>query len=149
MAEQIINTVYELGEHPDIFANEVIKRLTVRAFSPRKRAGSQPAPGNEDSAPAADVDTSGDVTMNVDGEPATQAQTQDATQSTTASGGDTDDLGETFELSQLIFVVGHVAIKHIAFLELIEREWKRQKDEKQAGKLSLRVLKKIWTYCRA
>ena len=44
------------------------------------------------------------------------------------------DVGDAFELSQLLFIVGHVAIKHIVFLELVEREWKRQKDEKQAGK---------------
>jgi hypothetical protein len=37
--------------------------------------------------------------------------------------------------SQLLFVVGHVAIKHIVLLELVEREWKRQKDEKTAGTL--------------
>ena len=43
------------------------------------------------------------------------------------------DVGDVFELSQLMFVVGHVAIKHIVFLELVEREWKRQKDEKTAG----------------
>jgi condensin complex subunit 1 len=43
------------------------------------------------------------------------------------------DIGDAFELSQLLFVVGHVAIKHIVFLELVEREWKRQKDEKTAG----------------
>lgn len=43
------------------------------------------------------------------------------------------DVGDAFELSQLLFIVGHVAIKHIVFLELIEREWKRQKDEKAAG----------------
>jgi condensin complex subunit 1 len=45
------------------------------------------------------------------------------------------DVGDAFELSQLLFVVGHIAIKYIVFLELVEREreWKRQKDEKTAG----------------
>jgi len=38
-----------------------------------------------------------------------------------------DDTGDAFELSQLLFVVGHVAIKHIVYLELVEREWKRQR----------------------
>ena len=41
--------------------------------------------------------------------------------------------GDAFELSQLLFVVGHVAIKQIVYLELVEREWKRQKDEKEKG----------------
>jgi hypothetical protein len=44
-----------------------------------------------------------------------------------------DDTGDAFELSQLLFVVGHVAIKHIVYLELVEREWKRQKQEKELG----------------
>jgi hypothetical protein len=29
--------------------------------------------------------------------------------------------------------VGHVAVKHIVYLELVEREWKRQKQEKELG----------------
>ena len=41
-----------------------------------------------------------------------------------------DDTGDTFELSQLLFVVGHVVVKHIVYLELVEREWKRQKQER-------------------
>ena len=34
-----------------------------------------------------------------------------------------DDTGDAFELSQLLFVVGHVAIKHIVYLELVEHGW--------------------------
>ncbi|KAG5347628.1 hypothetical protein C0989_011695 [Termitomyces sp. Mn162] len=49
----------------------------------------------------------------------------------TQGDGPGSDMGDAFELSQLLFVVGHVAIKQIVFLELVEREWKRQKDEKQ------------------
>ena len=37
------------------------------------------------------------------------------------------------ELSQLVFVVGHVAIKHLVYLELIERELKRRKDVDAKG----------------
>lgn len=135
MAEQAINAVYALAEHPDAFCNEVIKKLTVRAFnSPRK----DPGP-NEPRAPEATQEGSqeptqaltqdehaGDVTMD-----AGDVTMQDATQATQQEGE--RELGEAFELAQLLFVVGHVAIKHIVFLELVEREWKRQKDEKQAG----------------
>ncbi|KAI0758493.1 non-SMC mitotic condensation complex subunit 1-domain-containing protein [Trametes elegans] len=46
------------------------------------------------------------------------------------------DVGGTFELTQLLFIVDHVAIKQIVFLELVEREWKRQKHEQEmAAKL--------------
>ncbi|KAG9085131.1 Condensin complex subunit [Ceratobasidium sp. UAMH 11750] len=40
-----------------------------------------------------------------------------------------NDIGNAFHLSQLVFIVGHVALKHIVHLELVEREWKRRKDE--------------------
>ncbi|KAH9957639.1 hypothetical protein BGW80DRAFT_1465730 [Lactifluus volemus] len=42
-----------------------------------------------------------------------------------------DDTGDAFELSQLLFVVGHVTVKHIVYLELVEREWKCQKQENE------------------
>jgi condensin complex subunit 1 len=35
-------------------------------------------------------------------------------------------------LSQLIFIVGHVAIKQIVHLEVIEAEWKRRKAESES-----------------
>jgi condensin complex subunit 1 len=42
-------------------------------------------------------------------------------------------LGSPFKLAKLIFVIGHVAIKHIVYLELVEREFKRRKDEAAKG----------------
>ncbi|KIL59473.1 hypothetical protein M378DRAFT_1006629 [Amanita muscaria Koide BX008] len=39
---------------------------------------------------------------------------------------------DAFKMSQPLFVVGHVAIKQIVYLELVERELKCQKDERQA-----------------
>ena len=131
LAEQVINTVYALGEHPDKFCDELIKKLTIRAFSrPPKAAGDpvtkDPDVINEDHPADTTIDA-GEVSM-LD---ATQTQTTQATQAT--QDNNEKDIGDAFELSQLLFVVGHVAIKQIVFLELIEREWKRQKDEKQAG----------------
>ena len=131
MAEQAINTIYALGERPDKLCNDLIKKLTVRAFTPKaqvqaqaaeaKPAGSEPEAMDED--PSEDTqETDGDVSM------------QEGTQEP-AGKDDEKDVGDAFELSQLLFVVGHVAIKHIVFLELVEREWKRQKDEKQAGEI--------------
>ena len=38
------------------------------------------------------------------------------------------DMGDVFALSQLLFIVGHVALKHVVYLEPLEPEWKRQKD---------------------
>jgi len=133
MAEQAINTIYALGEHPDTLCNNVIKNLTRRAFMPRPKAAT-PVPEQKDpdamdeEQPANDkmdedkTTDGGDVTMTQDG------SVQDEQEK---------DVGDAFELSQLLFIVGHVAIKHIVFLELVEREWKRQKDEKTAGQYFL------------
>jgi len=123
MAEQAINTIYALGEHPDALCNTIIKNLTRRAFVPRPKAAAATDPdAMDEDQPVGDksVDKTedGDVTMTQDG------SMQDEKEK---------DVGDAFELSQLLFVVGHVAIKHIVFLELVEREWKRQKDEKTAG----------------
>jgi condensin complex subunit 1 len=66
--------------------------------------------------------------------PSTQALISTLPGSTGNPAKKSDDTGDAFELSQLLFVVGHVAIKHIVYLELVEREWKRQKQEKEIGK---------------
>ncbi|KAK7032919.1 condensin complex subunit 1 [Favolaschia claudopus] len=129
LAEQAINTAYALGEHPDVLCNTLIKKLTVRAFSPRAPpAVEEPSQPVEEQIPPADRDPDamdedqphpGDASMDSTAAPAKE----------TKSG----DVGDAFELSQLLFVVGHVAIKHIVYLELVEREWKRQKDEKDGA----------------
>lgn len=115
MAEQAITTVYALGEHPDVLCNDIVTSLARRAFC--KDTSTSNIRQNEDVMDAgAYVRTSG-------------------LETTTASGW-TETLtvqGDVFQLSQLLFVVGLVAIKQIAFLEVVEREWKRQKDEKQKG----------------
>jgi condensin complex subunit 1 len=132
MAEQAINTIYALGEHPDELCNDLIKNLTRRAFTrrPQPQATEEPAEKekdpdamDEDSDPSASAGPASHAPAS-QGIPATQEENQ-----TTGE----KDVGDVFHLSQLLFVVGHVAIKHIVFLELVEREWKRQKDEKELG----------------
>ncbi|KAK0494600.1 non-SMC mitotic condensation complex subunit 1-domain-containing protein [Armillaria luteobubalina] len=113
LAEQVINTVYTLGEQPDVFCNDLIKMLTQRAFTPGSQTGSD-TEDKENDPDAMDEDHPGDIS---------QAGSQEPKAT---------DLGDAFHLSQLLFVVGHVAIKHIVYLELVEREAKRQKDEAHA-----------------
>ncbi|KWU41778.1 hypothetical protein RHOSPDRAFT_22371, partial [Rhodotorula sp. JG-1b] len=43
-------------------------------------------------------------------------------------------LGDAFDLSQLIFVAGHCAIKQLVHLELVERDLKRRKAEDEKAK---------------
>jgi condensin complex subunit 1 len=122
MAEQAINTIYALAEKPDQLCDAVIRDLTKRAFGKK-----DPAATNPPNPSADDPDRMDEDGATPQPEP---ASTQGGTQSNTTGG----DQGDTFELSQLLFVVGHVAIKHIAHLELVERELKRQKGVLEAGK---------------
>ena len=132
LAEQVINTVYALGEHPDLFGNDLIKKLSARAFTRRQK--SVPEAQDKEASQEKDPDA-----MHED-EPEEPSHTENGNGSTQKSSSPDDkDLGDAFELSQLLFVVGHVAIKHIVYLELVERELKRQKDERRAGKYSLTI----------
>lgn len=135
MAEQVVNAIYALAEHPDVLCNEVIKKLTDRAFNRPKNAAE--GQGGKEDEKGADPDASmgenqpGDTTIteddfNMDGTQPLATQVEEEV-------NQSKDLGDAFELAQLLFVVGHVAIKHIVFLELVEREWKRQKDENKSG----------------
>jgi condensin complex subunit 1 len=123
LAEQAINTAYALGDHPDVLCNNLIKKLTARVFAARPKPPSQPA---EEQEPPVERDPEA---MDED-QPGSEDSAAASEQAKEAKSG---DVGDAFELSQLLFVVGHVAIKHIVYLELVEREWKRQKDEKEGG----------------
>ncbi|KAF6764466.1 condensin [Ephemerocybe angulata] len=142
LTEQAINTVYALGEHPDEFCNELIKKLAQRTFGTRRSA--VPVDGEEagEGAEGEGVEGTqkekekGDDAMDEDEEGATQDPMATQASGISAAPGRktaSDDVADSFELSQLLFVVGHVAIKQTVFLELVEREWKRQKEEKQAA----------------
>ncbi|CAE6344453.1 unnamed protein product [Rhizoctonia solani] len=123
MAEQAINTIYQLGEQPDILCSEMIKTLTRRVFaSPAKPT--PPSANNDEDAEMADGDGEEDTTVQAP-EPTQDPTLPEPSQQPAKSG----DTGNAFHLSQLVFVVGHVALKHIVHLELVEREWKRRKDE--------------------
>ncbi|KAJ9105989.1 hypothetical protein QFC19_003324 [Naganishia cerealis] len=102
MAEQAINTIYLLGEQPDVLCTSIIQELHKQAFQKGGSADAQ--------QPVSEVG-SNDVSSR---------------SLTTPSPGSSPG---PFKLAKLIFVVGHVAIKHIVYLELVEREFKRRKDE--------------------
>lgn len=113
LAEQAINTIYALGQQPDALCNEIIKKMTVRVFTPK----------------TADVPPKDPDAMDEDG-------AENPSQPSDNAGAASQDKGDSFELAQLLFVVGHVAIKQIAYLEVVEREMKRQRDEQKAGSCS-------------
>lgn len=131
MAEQAINTIYLLGEQPDALCSQLVKNLTGKVFSAT-------APALDDaSATMAGADGEDQETLHP---PATPAKTVDMSAPTpfklTRSDSQEslkDDYMGSFPLAQLVFVIGHVAIKHIVYLELVEREFKRRKDENAKG----------------
>ncbi|KAF9066748.1 non-SMC mitotic condensation complex subunit 1-domain-containing protein [Rhodocollybia butyracea] len=112
LAEQAINTIYALGQQPDALCTDIIKTMTVRAFTPRQTA--EAAPQDPD---AMDEDPPEDPPEPISSQ----------------SGAGGQDKGDAFELAQVLFVVGHVAIKQIAYLEVVERELKRQKDAQKTA----------------
>ncbi|KAI0030503.1 non-SMC mitotic condensation complex subunit 1-domain-containing protein [Vararia minispora EC-137] len=143
-SEQAINTVYALGDHPEELANTLIKNLTRRAFtsvaqvprpSPAPPSSSAARPTSATPAPAADADPMDEDTPAIEPTQDSEETPVPSSSATPASESQApiDEAGDAFQLAQLLFVVGHVAIKHIVHLELIERECKRQKQETELG----------------
>ncbi|KAK3346397.1 condensin-like protein [Lasiosphaeria hispida] len=123
LAEQSINAIYTLSRHPDVLCSEVIRRRTRAVFSPQasrpsSRDETQPAPSPADGE---------------DGENAENATVLPPSQQTPAppSPLKKQKNDNAIALSQLLFIVGHVAIKQIVHLELCELDFKRRKQEKE------------------
>lgn len=126
MAEQALNTIYLLGQQPDALCASIIKDLTARVFYAPK--------------PASQVDDASSTSSQMDVEEADETITGqvEATQATidhsqSSQEAKPDEVG-AFDLAKLVFTVGHVALKHIVYLELVEREFKRRKEEKAKEK---------------
>ncbi|KAI9242455.1 MAG: armadillo-type protein [Podila humilis] len=104
VAEQALNTIYLLGEHPDILCGDIIKARCKTIFNLQE---DEPSPSVEPSS-TPDVNmVSEDLTVHLNAENAFVI--------------------DSWQLSQLLFIVGHVAMKHIVHMEVIEEEFKRRK----------------------
>lgn len=143
MAEQAINTIYLLGEQPDSLCSDILRNLTEKVFDPsaehegrsesRDRAAT-PTPGDRDRDRE---DTDMEVpptpavfdTPMIPPTPMWNIPATPAVEETPSLSSVKEDKTPSFPLAQLVFTVGHVAIKHIVYLELVEREFKRRKDE--------------------
>ncbi|KAI4914592.1 hypothetical protein J4E90_004623 [Alternaria incomplexa] len=113
VAEQAISAIYVLSKHPDVLCSEIIRKVTKRVFAGQAKAESRPTSSSSAAEPM-EVDQ-GDEEM--PDAPAVEEPQQKKQNSALA-------------LSQLLFVVGHIAIKQIVHLELCELEFKRRKAEK-------------------
>ena len=111
MAEQAINTIYLLGEQPDALCDDIIKGLARAVFS-----GDRSVPAVQ--GPRVDSAVGGST-------PSSPTRDRSAASEEPPSSG---DVAQAFHLSRLVFLVGHVAFKHIVYLELVEREIKRRKE---------------------
>ncbi|KAI0206591.1 armadillo-type protein [Astrocystis sublimbata] len=134
VAEQAINAIYALAKHPDILCTDIIRRRTKVVFaaqqqhqkSPSSRPGSRPGSRDDPTMTAAGTHgmTQDLKTMALD------APTQTIDQPTPEPPAEPKEKA-AIALSQLLFVVGHVAIKQIVHLELCELDFKRRKQEKE------------------
>lgn len=143
MAEQALNAIYLLGEQPDVLAGTLIKDFTVRTFDaagPDQVAegiegltlGEREAAIGDATPPGDDPDDS----MTEEAKPVGHGEGQGLKRSSSIRSFAGSDLVSSFELGQLIFVVGHVAIKQIVYLEIVERELKRRKEQQAAASTS-------------
>ncbi|KAJ1981931.1 condensin complex non-SMC subunit Cnd1 [Dimargaris xerosporica] len=108
LAEQVVNTLYALSEQPDTICTEIIRRKTHEVMGTPTQ--SDQAPPSDASGPEAEEPAMG-------GSQASQELGQ--------------WVGSAYSLCQLLFLVGHVAIKQILLLEVIEAELKRRKGSSQ------------------
>lgn len=109
VAEQAVSAIYALSKHPDVLCSDILKRKTKFVFQPQLQ---RPSPSHT----SADGDEQ---------RPGTASSTdwQGSKMKTTSAA-----------LSQLLFVVGHIAIKQIVHLELCELDFKRRKAEQEKNK---------------
>ncbi|KAL1962794.1 hypothetical protein VTN77DRAFT_9163 [Rasamsonia byssochlamydoides] len=108
VAEQAIGAIYALSKHPDVLCSDIIRRKTKFVFQSHLRQPSptQTIPEGEEQRP---------------GTPSSDGQSAKPKPTSTA-------------LSQLLFIVGHIAIKQIVHLELCELDFKRRKAEQEKNK---------------
>ena len=112
VAEQAVSAIYVLSQHPDVLCSEILRKKTKAVF---QRTSSAPSLSREASPDDMDID-----------EP------------TQLPSPPPEDLSghqkPSIALSQLLFAVGHIAIKQIVHLELCELAFKRRKQEAEKNK---------------
>ncbi|KAL1869111.1 condensin complex non-SMC subunit Cnd1 [Diaporthe australafricana] len=137
VAEQAINAIYAISKHPDVLCSEIIRHKTKALVTGRARSNSNDRPASRDSQKSSHSRQSAKVEVE-EGEggvePTIMAPTQQpATQQppTQAEENTKVKRDNAIALSELLFIVGHVAIKQIVHLELCELDFKRRKQEKE------------------
>ncbi len=117
VAEQAIGAIYALSRHPDTLCSDIIRRKTKQIFGHQEH--------NQPSGEPQEPDQTGLLSPPPEDAP-----------SPAASEGPSQRARGPMALSQLLFIVGHVAIKQIVHLELCEQDFKRRKAEKEKSSSS-------------
>lgn len=127
LAEQAIGAIYALSKHPDVLCSEIVRRKTKAVFAPKAKA---PKPADVENS---QTDADGDVEMSDMPEETAAPQEEEPVE---------DGSDSALALSQLLFAVGHIALKQIVHLELCEQDFKRRKAEKEKSNPSASPVKK-------
>ncbi len=114
VAEQAISAIYTLSKHPDTLCSEILRRKTKHVFQKRISKSPEPEPEQKED-PSQIESTTPEAPPEVAEEPENKMK-------------------GSIALSQLLFIVGHVAIKQIVHLELCELDFKRRKAESEKNK---------------
>lgn len=118
VAEQAVNAIYALAERPDLLCTSTIKGMTSSLFKSACRSRS---------ITPVSCAPSPDCAPNPDGLSTSNSQTDKST-------GSMPRLPTSRQLANLLFVVGHVSIKQIVYMEECEAEFKRRKAEIEKAK---------------
>ncbi|CCD34473.1 hypothetical protein BofuT4_P102680.1 [Botrytis cinerea T4] len=128
VAEQAISAIYALSKHPDNLCSEILRRKTKDVFQRRAAATPQPKVDEDNDTDMMDVDM-----PDVDTEEQGQEEEAPPAEVETPAPPENKQKG-SIALSQLLFIVGHVAIKQIVHLELCEMDFKRRKVDAEKNK---------------
>lgn len=128
MAEQAIAAIYVLSEHPDVLCSEVLRHKTKTVFAQTQHRKSF----SRSPSPVADAD---EMEIDQPEEPSADAPiVESEPKEGQQDAAETPKEKPAIALSQLLFMVGHVAIKQIVHLELCELDFKRRKHEQEKDK---------------
>lgn len=128
VAEQAISAIYALSKHPDNLCSEILRRKTKDVFQRRAAATPQPKVDEDNDIDMMDVDM-----PDLDTEEQGQEEEAPPAEIETPAPPENKQKGSV-ALSQLLFIVGHVAIKQIVHLELCEMDFKRRKVDAEKNK---------------
>ncbi|TGO90428.1 hypothetical protein BPOR_0065g00160 [Botrytis porri] len=128
VAEQAISAIYALSKHPDNLCSEILRRKTKSVFQRRAATSPRTKLDQDDDTDMMDVDMP-------DADTEEQGREEEAPPVKTETPAPSENKHKgSVALSQLLFIVGHVAIKQIVHLELCEMDFKRRKVDAEKNK---------------